>query len=112
MGRRSVLFTTVAAFVAPVVLGACGASTSGYAGLSEERARIAAVAVVHRLDPRTSLLVGGASKSFDPKSGRDAWSVWFRNVSGYGSGASSCDVYVWHGGESTTGTCIGYRPSP
>jgi len=110
MATRRVLLMTVAALLVPIALGACGASTSGYAGLSAEQARMQAVAAVHNLDPLSSLLVGGASESFDPKSGRDAWSVWFHNVSGFGSRYSGCLVYVWRGGDSNSGRCTGYRP--
>jgi len=101
---RAFLF---ASFVVLVMLvSGCG----GRAGpLTAEQARVDAVKLLHQEDAESSLLVGGATKAFDPKSGRDAWEVWFHAASGFGSGYSGCQVYVWRGGGRVGPHCTGWR---
>jgi hypothetical protein len=74
----------------------CGRST--YAGLTPKSARLQAVKRLHQIAPGTSLVVLGATREFDPQSGRDAWRVEFGSGGSGGPGERRCAVFVWRGG--------------
>jgi hypothetical protein len=105
----ALLVTAVAVAVAATADDARASAAGGYAGLSPDQARVQAVKRLHDADPKTSLLVVTASRAFDPRSGRNAWEIDFRARSGWGSGYSGCNVYVWHGGGRIGTHCRGWR---
>jgi hypothetical protein len=105
--------TGVVMLVAAVAVAACLASAAAaaqphFAGLTVEQARMQAVHLLRLKDPSSPLLIGGANESYDPRSGRNAWAVWFHKQSGWGSGYL-CSAYVWRGSGWVERSCWTWR---
>jgi len=78
--------------IAVLLLAACG--TAKYGGLTAAEAKQRAQKAIESLFPQgTNLSYISESQASDSK-GHDAWRVYFKPQSGYGSGYSGCVVTV------------------